>query len=65
MSWLDITNDLTKQGREELKVGQVLLFDKVHLKIMRKHRNKVWAKRVFLYLPEEVEIKDNKKIHKV
>ena len=47
--YLDITNDLTKQGQKRLKVGQVLMFDfegsPVYLKIMKKD-TKVWAKRL-------------------
>lgn len=62
MGWLDITQDLTKQGQKNLQVGQVLIFDfegsPVHLKIMRKHNGKVWAKPNYIYLPEEVEVKD-------
>ncbi len=58
-SWLDITEDLTKKGQRELKVGQVLIFDfegsPIHLKIMRKYKNKVWAKKTYLYTPEEAD----------
>jgi hypothetical protein len=57
MSWLDITDELTEEGKA-LPVGRVLMFSKVDLKIMRKKNGKVWAKRVYLYHPEEVEIKD-------
>lgn len=57
-SWIDITDDLTPKGRNEIRVGQVLMFTKVHLKIMRKFKGKVWAKRVFMYRPEEVTIED-------
>jgi hypothetical protein len=59
MVWLDITPDLTKKGQKELEVGQVLVFDfegsPVHLKIMRKRNGKVWAKRTYLYTPEEAD----------
>lgn len=59
MKWLDITPDLTKKGQRELKVGQVLMFDyegsAIHLKIMRKFKGKVWAKKVYLYTPEEAD----------
>ena len=62
MAWLELTNDLTKEGIKKLKVGQVLIFDyegsPVYLKIMRKERGKVWAKRLdpdkFL-TPEEAD----------
>lgn len=60
MAWLDITEDLTQEGIRELKTGQVLMFSKVHLRIMRKAKGKVWAKRVFMYRPEEVDIVDKK-----
>lgn len=61
MAYLDITNDLTKEGIKKLKVGQVLMFDfegsPVYLKIMKKN-DKVWAKRLdpakFL-TPEEAD----------
>lgn len=50
MAWLQIENELTKEGIKRLKVGQVLMFDfegsPVYLKIMRKERGKVWAKRL-------------------
>lgn len=66
MGWLDITNDLTKKGRRKLKVGQVLIFDfegsPIHLKIMRKYKGKVWARRNYLYKPSEVQIKDKGKV---
>ena len=57
-----MTPELTKEGIRRLKVGQVMMFSyegsETHLKIMRKANGKVWAKEVYLYLPEEVEIKD-------
>jgi len=57
--WIDITKDLTKKGREELKTGQILIFDfegsPLHLKIMRKSKGKVWAKRTYAYTPEEAD----------
>lgn len=65
MKWIDITDDLSEQGQRELEVGQVLFFEKLELKIMRKHKGKVWAKRVFMYKPDEVAIKDENKIHEV
>ena len=62
MAWLNLTNDLTAEGKKKLKVGQVMMFDfegsPVYLKIMRKVRGKVYAKRLdpnkFL-LPEEAD----------
>lgn len=49
MAYLDITNDLTKEGKK-LPVGKVLIFDfegsPVHLKIMSKIKGKVYAKRL-------------------
>jgi hypothetical protein len=60
MKWIDITSDLSEQGRKGLKTGQVLMFSKIHLRIVRKAKGKVWAKRVFMYKPEEVEITDAK-----
>jgi hypothetical protein len=54
MSWIDITKELTAEGRK-LPVGQILMFDKVDLKIMRKYKGKVWAKRVHLMTPEQAD----------
>lgn len=60
--WIDLTPDLTEKGLKELMVGQVLMFryegSETHLKIMRKHKGKVWAKETYLYRPEEVKIVD-------
>jgi hypothetical protein len=64
MAWLNITDDLSKEGRKKLEVGQVLMFDfegsPVYLKIMRKNKKGIWAKRLdpdkFL-LPEEADEK--------
>jgi hypothetical protein len=68
MAWLDITNDLTKKGQDKLRVGQVLIFSyegsPIHLKIMRKRNGKVWAKKNYIYHPNEVQITDKKKIFK-
>lgn len=50
MAWLNITDELTAKGKKRLKVGQVLIFDfegsPIYLKIMRKERGRVWAKRL-------------------
>ena len=50
MAYLEITDDLTKMAVNKLQIGQVLIFDfegsPVHLKIMRKTKNRVWAKRL-------------------
>lgn len=62
MSWLNITKDLTEEGRKNLKEGQVLIFDQagdpVYLKVTRKNKEGVWAKRLdpskFL-TPEEAD----------
>ena len=62
MSWLNLTNDLTKKAIREFKVGQVLIFDfegsPVHIKIMAKKDGKIWGKRLdsakFL-TPEEAD----------
>lgn len=67
--WIDLTEDLTEEGQKNLKVGQVLIFDNignpVHLKIMRKHKGKVWAKSNYLMTIEEAREKDKHKTHKV
>lgn len=64
MGWLNITDDLTKEGRKKLKTGQVLFFDyegsELQLRIMRKTKDKIFAKRVYMYKPDEVEISDKK-----
>ena len=56
--WESIEDVLTPEGIEKLKPGQVLIFNfegsPTHLKIMRKARGKVWAKRVHLYTENEV-----------
>lgn len=62
MSWIDMTDQFNARARKELKVGQTLGFNyegsEVHYKIMRKHKNKIWVKQVYLYKPEEVTIED-------
>lgn len=64
MKWVDLTKDLTKKGREELKTGQILGFDfegsKTWLRIVRKSKGKVWAKEIETFRPEEVDIVDKK-----
>lgn len=49
MAYLNISNELTKEGRK-LPLGKVLIFDfegsPVYLKIMRKQKGEVWAKRL-------------------
>lgn len=66
MGWLNITDDLTKEGRKKIKTGQVLFFDyegsELQLRIMRKRGGKIWAKRVYMYRPDEVEINDKKQV---
>lgn len=50
MAWLKITDDLTAEGKQKLEINQVLMFDfegsPVYLKIMRKSKGEVWAKRL-------------------
>lgn len=57
--WEDITDILNKKGQRQLQVGQVLIFDfegsATHLKIMRKRYGKVWAKKTYIYTPEEAD----------
>lgn len=69
MAWIDLTDDLTEEGFKRLQKGQVLFFDyegsEVTLKIMRKTKDKIWAKSVIMYKPDEVEVKDNSKIDKI
>lgn len=62
MSWVDISSELTPEGIEEIPVGTYLRFDKIDFKVTRKRNGKVWAKRVFLYKPDEVQITDKKKM---
>jgi len=62
MKWIDLTEELTEEGKNKIQVGQVLLFDNgtkngIQLKIMRKARGKVWAKEVYLYKEEEIFVK--------
>lgn len=53
VAYLNITSDLTKQGRKKIKVDDILRFDDgTELKIMRKNREGVWAKRVKTYDPQ-------------
>lgn len=65
MKWIDITDVLTNEGREAIKTGDVLFFDKIDLKVVRKAKGKVWAKRAYMYFPEEVEITDRAKMAEV
>lgn len=62
MTWIDLTPDLTEEGQQRVNVGEVLIFNyegsKTMLKIMRKYKGKVWAKEIWLYRPDQIEIKD-------
>lgn len=57
--WENITDILTEDGAEKIKVGQVLIFDyegsAIHLKVVRKRNGKVWAKKTHLYTQEEYD----------
>jgi hypothetical protein len=59
--WVDLTNDITPEGRDSLKVNQVLIFNDrgipVHIKIMRKTKDKIYGKLMYLYHPDEVLVK--------
>ena len=63
MAWIDLTEDLTKEGIKRLKVGEVLMFSfegsPNHIKIMRKRNNKIWGKQVYLYTEAEFQEKLN------
>lgn len=63
MAWIDLTPELTEEGQQRVNVGEVLIFNyegsKTMLKIMRKHKGKVWAKEIWLYRPDQVGIVDN------
>ena len=65
MKWYDLTPDLTKEGQRKLKVGQVLLFEKIHLKIMRKYKGKVWAKENYLTSVEEAQKEGERRTKKI
>lgn len=60
--WQDISDVLTPEGIERIKVGQVLTFKnedtETNLKIRRKSKGKVWAEQVYLYKEDEVEVTD-------
>jgi len=63
MKWIDLTPELSKEGRKRMNVGEVLFFgepkpDGTQLKIMRKHKGKVWAQQVYMYRPGEVFVED-------
>lgn len=62
MKWFDITDDITDEAAKTLQVDDVLMFNyegsPLHLKIMRKRNGRVYAKENYLYLPDEVEVKD-------
>ena len=64
MAWLDLSEDLTEEGQQRVNVGQVLIFKqndvKTYLKIMRKHKGKVWAKEIYLYRPDQIGIEEKK-----
>jgi len=56
MAWLKITDDLSKKGRKHIKVDDILRFDDgTELKIMRKNKQGVWAKRIKTYDPEVIK----------
>lgn len=61
MAWIEISNELTAEGKKNIPIGQYLRFAKIDLKVVRKRNGKVWAKRVFLYKPDEVLITDAKR----
>lgn len=50
MSWLNLTNDLTKKAIRDFKLGQVLMFDfegsPTYIKVMKKEDGKIWGKRL-------------------
>ncbi len=67
MKWIDLTEDLTQEGFDNLLVGQVLIFNHpkagpIHIKIRRKSKGKIWGQRMYLYAPEEVDIVDKEKV---
>jgi hypothetical protein len=59
--WIDLTNDITPEGKDNLEVNQVLIFNDngvpVHIKIMRKTKTKIYGKMMYLYHPDEVLVK--------
>jgi len=59
MSWIDLTEELTAEAFESLNIGEVLMFtfegSPLHIKIMRKTKDKIWGKVTYLYTPEEFE----------
>lgn len=65
MTWIDLTPELTEEGKARVNVGNVLIFKqndvKTYLKIMRKYKGKVWAKEIYLYRPDQIEIIDKVK----
>lgn len=65
MNWVDISSELTEEGIKDIPIGQYLRFSKIDFKVMRKRNGKVWAKRVFLYKPDEVQITDKSKMDKI
>lgn len=59
--WEDINDMLTDEGREAIKVDQVLIFGETeaeqrHFKVMKKTKKHLWIKPIRLLRPEEVEI---------
>lgn len=62
--WENLTPELTPWAKKNLLVGQVLIFDyegsSVHIKIMRKYKQKIWGKRTYLPRPDEVDVKVKK-----
>lgn len=62
MSYLNITADLTAEGRKKVKVGQLLIFNfegsPVYLEVMRKSAGQVFARRrkpELIMTPEEAD----------
>ena len=60
--WIDITDDLTPEGIDRLKVGQIMMFDyegsRIDLKVMLKRDHRVYVKPVKTYSPDQVQVKD-------
>lgn len=52
---IEITDVLTADGIDRIKVGQVLVFSEASLKVTRKAKGRVWAKETRLYREAEID----------
>lgn len=67
---IELTEVFTEDGIKKLSKGQTLGFKQEDgsiqsYKISKISKNRVWAKPIILYLPEDLKVVENKWINKV